>query len=311
MLRNIRFRNAPSVLALMVLAACSHGASDNGGGDSEGAIQQGGDHSDVSDMGIFEVMAYQQKNKFDLKKNVLFGELDYRILAGESDLQATQQLLDELNPEMHLKAKALPDGNAKVVMQAFMADDVIGCGCPSGFTDFIVNIVVESDDFPAGDTNGTAQIVPTFSITNHKQRQKSLNKKFGSPMFLGSPGFYVNDFAGNQVLVAKAAADLPKPVADPTDAIVDVGTHTVGGNFDVQNADGAYTAGDRKATFYRTKGKINSAKRAYDATADQFKTNSVTSNHATDVGAQLEFIKFKPTGWMTRETTEIARAWIP
>src|SRR5262249_32286614 len=143
----------------------------------------------VSKGAIFGVIDYANENHIDLDRNVLFGGINFRIINGEANLDAANQLIHELNPGLEVKAQPDANGNATVVMQAFMADDVIGCGCPTGFTDFIVNIVVTSEHHPAGDENGKTQIIPTFSITNHQTRQKSLNVKFGSPMFLGSPGF--------------------------------------------------------------------------------------------------------------------------
>jgi hypothetical protein len=266
---------------------------------------------------IFDVIQFQQQHNYDLTKTVIFGELNYRILVGEADLKKTQKLITQLNPGLDVQAQADANGKATVLLETFMSEDVIGCGCPTGFTDFIVYVVVQGAKYPVGDTYGSIQIVPTFSMTNQPQRQQSLNRKFGSPMFFGSPGFigrngfFVTDFEGHRVLNAKSLEDLPTPTFNSGSPTLDVGIHTVGGDFEVEGPVNDYPPTDRTAKFYRTKANINIGTNAFQKANDEFTVRAYSSDIETDLGAQLGFMKFKPTTWMTRNLSAIAMAWIP
>src|SRR5262249_26997408 len=124
----------------------------------------------------------------NLLKNVFLGDIGYRLLIGTASVSKAQELLNELNPSLHLKPLEIgPDlkpkpgsGVAMVFFQSYVTNDVIGCGCPTGFSDVFVHIAVQGEGpYAPGQGNGTVQIASTWGVTNHQQRQHSLSEKFG------------------------------------------------------------------------------------------------------------------------------------
>jgi hypothetical protein len=283
--------------------------------------------SSASKADIYSVIQYQKDHpvyhdpKFgdvpgDLDRNVLFGAEQDRILVGEADLKRTQQLLNELNPSLNL-APAAKNGKATILIQTYLVNDTIGCGCPTGFTDTRVVVVLEGKSpFGPTDGQGTLQAAATWSISNNVQRQASMTMKFGSTYFIGSPGFigntgfYVTDFEGNQILTAKAASKLPDMT---TETNMDAGVHTLGAFMDIPTWTNPIQKSAVTAKFYRMTAHMKQGTRPFNpAAGDVFKLKSQSSDKKVDLATQLHFIGYQPKTWMAREVVgDPARVWFP
>jgi len=108
-----RIARTSVVFALTLLAACLERRGLTASPPGITALTQAppGPPGYVSRGAIFGVIDYANDNHVDLDRYVLFGGVNFRLLNGEANLEAAQQLIRELNPGLDLKAK--PDANGK------------------------------------------------------------------------------------------------------------------------------------------------------------------------------------------------------
>ena len=224
----------------------------------------------------------QAQDHDDLNRTVKIGAQDVIAIYGYVDIDIARKELAHTNliPKNFL-------GKAMAYISLSRSSDVIGCGCPDKYNDFVFGYVVESDK------KGIASLSVNTAYANHDQRILSLRHKFGAVFEKANMDFLANNRGfsvdyidiGNSTPIIRVESKLGAPKAIlPINAKFNF--FTIGGTFEGQHIEGTY--------FYQIVKGGKFAVRPWITGIDK-----LVLPEGSKVAAELIKIGFKPFIWQT------------